>query len=211
MQRASFPAEIALNHLAHALLAGTDSDMLLGGMLGDFWRGAPDPSWRVGVTRGVILHRKIDVYTDRHEAVVAARNRFEAPYRRYAGILLDVYFDHVLARDALRESSDAMMSLSMRMLDLLDANRDWLPDDLNRFARYFRLAGLFASYAERATIENVLTGIGRRLKRDNPLATAGAILWENQTALDASFARFFPDLVRYAAEQRAAIDATTVT
>lgn len=194
-----------LNHLAHALLAGSDSDVLLGGMLGDFWRGAPDVSWRPGVRDGVVLHRKIDVYTDKHPIVDTARTLFDPPFRRFAGVLLDVYFDHVLARDWLRWSTQSLDALSERMLALLDANRDWLPPDLNRFAGYFRTVGLFASYADRNRIERVFAGIGQRFRHANPLAEAGPVLWERAAALDEAFERFFPDLQAFAAERRAAM------
>jgi acyl carrier protein phosphodiesterase len=92
-------AKSRVNHLAHALLAGPNDDVLLGSLLGDFWRGAPDPGWPEGVRAGVVLHRKIDVYTDSHPLVAAARSHFGTPWRRYAGILIDIYFDHVLVRE----------------------------------------------------------------------------------------------------------------
>lgn len=200
-----------MNHLAHALLAGSDPDMQLGGMLADFWRGAVDPSWQHGVRDGVILHRNIDVYTDSHADVVAARNLFDSPFRRFAGILLDIYFDHALARQWRSYSQEPIDALSARMLRLLDENAGWLPADLNRFARYFRSAGLFASYADRETIERVLAGMSQRLRHENPLAMAGPILWERSASLDAVFASFFPDLARYAAQRRAQLSAGGTT
>jgi acyl carrier protein phosphodiesterase len=191
-----------MNYLAHTFLSGPQSDVQLGGMLGDFWRGAPDRQWRPDVAGGVILHRKIDVYTDSHPLVAAARALFEPPLRRYAGILLDVYFDHVLARDWAQFSDEALPALSARTLDTLALNADWLPADLTRFAGYMRREGLFASYAQRATIEHVLGGISRRLSRANPLATAGAELWQRDAVLSATFGAFFADLRGFAAEKR---------
>jgi acyl carrier protein phosphodiesterase len=194
-----------MNHLAHAFLAGPDDQVLLGGLLGDFWRGAPDPLWPAGIRAGVVLHRKIDVYTDSHADVAAARALFVSPLRRYAGILLDVYFDHVLAADWSRQGREPLAELSARVEVLLRDNRRWLPPQLNRFADYFHRAGLFASYAERNTIERVLAGIGMRLKHANPLATAGPALWQRDAELNAAFARFFPELVAFATLKREAL------
>src|SRR6478736_6013453 len=191
-----------MNHLAHAFLAGADDQVLLGGMLGDFWHGAPDPQWPAGIRAGVVLHRKIDVYTDSHAELAGARALFTPPLRRYAGILLDVYFDHLLALDWPRQGREPLAELSARVEILLRDNRHWLPPQLNRFADYFHHAGLFASYAERDTIERVLTGIGRRLKHENPLATAGPALWQRDAELSAAFARFFPDLIEFATLKR---------
>ena len=191
-----------MNYLAHAFIAGEDTGLLLGAMLGDFWRGAPAAHWPAALQAGVRLHRKIDVYTDSHPQVTGARRLFAPPLRRYAGIILDVYFDHLLARDWHRHASEPLDQLSARMSALLAANRDWLPPRLNRFAGYFDAAGLFASYAERATIERVLAGIGQRLTRANPLADAGPALWSRERELEAAFAAFFPDLLAYAARER---------
>jgi acyl carrier protein phosphodiesterase len=162
------------------------------------------------VRAGVVLHRKIDVYTDSHADVAAARALFAPPLRRYAGILLDVYFDHVLAADWPQQGREPLDQLSARVEVLLRDNRSWLPPQLNRFAGYFHQAGLFASYAERDTIERVLAGIGRRLKHDNPLAAAGPALWQREAELKATFARFFPDLVAFATLKRETLLAAAV-
>lgn len=193
-----------MNHLAHALLAGSDADLLLGSLLGDFWRGAPEPAWRGGVRAGVVLHRKIDVYTDSHPTVAGARALFDAPWRRYAGILIDIYFDHALARDWPGDA-EPLEQLSARALATLEGNRDWLPAELNRFAGYFRANGLFAAYADRAAIERVLGGISRRLRHPNLLGDAGPVLWQRADELDAAFARFFPDLQAHARALRGEI------
>lgn len=195
-----------MNHLAHALLAGADADLLLGNLLGDFWRGAPDPAWRVGVAAGVQLHRKIDVYTDSHPVVAGARALFEAPWRRYAGILIDIYFDHALARD-WPASAEPLARLSARVAALLERNADWLPPDLNRFAGYFRANDLFAAYADRRVIERVLDGVSRRLRHPNRLGEAAPALWARAGELDAAFARFFPDLQLHAQELREELNA----
>jgi acyl carrier protein phosphodiesterase len=191
-----------MNHLAHAFLAGRDDQVLLGGLLGDFWRGAPDPLWPAGIRAGVVLHRKTDVYTDSHAEVAAARALFAPPLRRYAGILLDVYFDHVLAANWTLHASEPLAALSARVEELLRLNQHWLPARLNRFAGYFRQAGLFETYARREVIERVLAGISQRLKHDNPLGSAGPALWQRDAELKVAFARFFPELVAYAAGKR---------
>jgi acyl carrier protein phosphodiesterase len=192
-----------VNHLAHALLAGPNDDVLLGSLLGDFWRGAPDAGWPEGVRAGVVLHRNIDVYTDSHPYVAGVRSRFEAPWRRYAGILIDIYFDHVLAREWPRHADEPLEAFSARCAVLLERHAAWLPADLNHFTRYLRAHGLFAAYAQRSTIEQVLAGISRRLRHPNPLAQAGPALWALADELDGAFARFFPDLNAHARELRA--------
>jgi len=194
-----------MNHLAHVFLSGADADMRLGAMLGDFWRGALDPAWPPRVRAGVVLHRRIDVYTDSHPLVLEAKRLFDSPWRRFAGILLDVYFDHVLAREWASYADEPIDALSAATLTALDANAPWLPPELLRFARYMRAHGLFGRYAERAEIEQVLAGIGARLRHANPLHEAGPALWQQASALDACFAEFFPQLCAEALRLRAAL------
>ena len=192
-----------MNHLAHVLLAGSRPLARVGAMLGDFWRGAPDPSWPPDVEAGVRIHRKIDVYTDSHPVVAEARGLFEPPLRRYAGILLDVHFDHVLARDWPAHAGEPLAELSTGVITQLAAHAEWLPADLNRFAGYMQRHGLFAAYAQRAVIAQVLGGIGARLRHANPLAAAAPVLWRHADALEQAFARFFPDLRAESARLRA--------
>ena len=198
-----------MNHLAHVFLAGTQADAQLGGLLGDFCHGAPDPEWSQTVRSGIVLHRKIDVYTDSHPLIVAARSLFHAPLRRYAGILLDMYFDHALARNWPRFSAEPLAARSARTLDLLAANAAWLPPDLNRFAQYMRSRGLFTHYAQRTTIEDALGGISRRLRHANPLADAGPALWQREVQLNDVFEEFFPELRAFAVQQRVSLGLET--
>lgn len=188
-----------MNHLAHALLAGDDDALRLGGMLGDFVRGQPDPAWPAGVVAGIRLHRAIDVYTDAHPRVLAAKARLQPPYRRYAGILLDMWFDHCLARDFGRWSEIPLEAFSADLRRLLQTHADTLPPALQRFLVYMHTHDLPAGYAERATLSRALAGIGQRLTRDNPLHHAMPVLVEQHADLQADFEAFFPELQRFAA------------
>jgi len=192
-----------MNHLAHALLAGNDPDYVLGGMLGDFVHGPVPTSWRPGVQAGLRLHRAIDVYTDSHPVVVALRNHFQPPYRRYAGIVIDVWFDHLLARDFGRWCAQPLPAFSQALRELLAQHGNELPEDLLRFSLYMERFDLPLAYRERATIARVLGGISNRLSRANPLATAIEEAQRLETELAAAFEGFFPELLRFAEAQRA--------
>lgn len=186
-----------MNHLAHALLAGNDEALRLGGMLGDFVRGAPEADWPAGVAAGIRLHRAIDAYTDAHPQVLAAKARLEPPFRRYAGILLDVWFDHLLARDFDRWSSTPLDAFSGGLRQLLVDHRASLPPGLARFLAYMQVNDLPATYARPEVVGRALAGIGQRLRRDNPLADALPVLQANAPVLAGHFEAFFPDLLDF--------------
>lgn len=196
-----------MNHLAHALLAAPDEDLMFGGLIADFLRGRIDPALPRGVRLGVALHRSIDVFTDAHPQVVAARALFEPPYRRYAGILLDVWFDHLLARDWDRLGIGSLHAFSQTVQGLL-AHRDAeVPDPMRGFVRYLRARDLPERYADVDTIGEVLRGMSSRLSRANPLGEALPILVRLAPALAPRFAAFFPDLQAHVRAERARLDA----
>ena len=187
-----------MNHLAHALLAGADEGRILGGVLGDFVRGAPDPALPGGVREGIALHRAIDGFTDRHPDVLAARALFEPPYRRYAGIALDMWFDHCLARDFARWSTVPLEAFSSELRALLQRHDTLLPPAARRFARYMRANDLPAAYADPAALGRAMAGIGQRLARDNPLGDMLPVLEALDAPLQRHFEAFFPQLREFA-------------
>ncbi|MEO8998713.1 MAG: ACP phosphodiesterase [Rhodanobacter sp.] len=190
-----------MNHLAHVLLAGDDEWLQLGGMLGDFVRGQPDPGlFPPRVIAGIRLHRAIDVYTDAHPEVLAAKALLSPPYRCYAGILLDMWFDHCLARDFPRWSTQSLENCSDSLRALLHRHDALLPPVLRQFRGYMQVHALPAGYADRVMLGRALAGIGQRLSRDNPLDSALPVLVQREPELQERFEAFFPQLQVYARE-----------
>jgi acyl carrier protein phosphodiesterase len=187
-----------MNHLAHALLAGDDDGLRLGGLMGDFVRGAPDPALPPAVIAGIRLHRAIDSYTDAHPRVLAAKALLPPPYRRYAGILLDMWFDHCLARDFGHWSEASLPAFSSALRELLHGHDALLPPALRRFRRYMDVEDLPAGYADALVLGRALEGIGQRLSRANPLDSALPVLQQLDAPLQAQFEAFFPDLQGFA-------------
>jgi acyl carrier protein phosphodiesterase len=191
-----------MNLLAHALLAAPDAELMFGSLIGDFVRGRIDPGLPPAVRAGVALHRAIDVYTDGHAEVSSARALIAPPLRRYAGILLDVWFDHLLAREWPTYGEGALDDFSRRVRDLLDTSSALVPERMHGFIAYLGAHDLPAAYRDTAMIGDVLRGMSRRLSRANPVGDALPVL----VALDAPLARhfrvFFPELQRFAAAER---------
>jgi acyl carrier protein phosphodiesterase len=194
-----------MNHLAHALVAGSDAQIVLGSLLGDFWRGAPDPAWSAATRAGLFLHRRVDGFTDSDAQLARARALFQPPFRRYAGIMLDVYFDHLLAQRFAQFSAQSLDEYSGWILALLDTAKADLPEPMRRFVAYMRAHGLFASYANRAMLGQVLEGISHRLTRANPLAGSDRVLDDLAQPLGEAFVEFFPRLQEFASHELASL------
>jgi acyl carrier protein phosphodiesterase len=191
-----------MNLLAHALLASPDAELMLGSVVGDFVRGRIDPALPPKVRAGIALHRAIDGYTDAHADVASARALFEPPFRRYAGIMLDMWFDHLLARQWSRFGEDDLEAFSGRVRDVLAINAELVPERMRRFVAYLEANDLPAAYRDTAAIGNALRGMSRRLTRANPLGDALPVLVALHAPLQQCFEAFFPALRNFADVER---------
>ena len=185
-----------MNYLAHAWLARHSDDAILGGLLGDFVFGQSVlQDWRPSVRIEIVRHRRIDRYTDDHPAVVEARALF-GPLRRYAGIVLDVYFDHCLAREWQRWNDAPLDAFTARIYRVLDEHRDELPPRLQAVAPRMAAHDWLGSYRERSNVDHAVRGIATRLSRNGErLVECLDVLRANEAAVDAAFEVFFPDLI----------------
>jgi acyl carrier protein phosphodiesterase len=189
-----------MNHLAHALLADAGGvEFALGSAQGDFVHGHPDPAWPAARQAGLRFHRAIDHYTDAHPEVVSARNLFEPPLRRYAGIMLDIWFDHLLVRDWPHCCAEEPLArFSQRWLALLDARAAELPESLRGFLAWMHAHGLPEAYGDEATLDVVFHALARRLSRPSPIGDALSALRDRAAPLQRHFDAFFPGLVVHA-------------
>ena len=191
-----------MNHLAHTVLAGPDPLLVAGGLLGDFWRGAPDPAWPQALAAGVLLHRRIDTLADTNPRTVEARRRFEPPFRRYAGILLDVWFDHLLACSFERLCGTTLREHVERVYAILWSDDPHWPAPFRLFAARLVPRDGLARYLERGHVETVLERISERLVRENPVALALPVLESLEAPLERDFEALWPELVRSAEGER---------
>ena len=194
-----------MNHLAHALLAAPDEDLMFGGLIADFLRGALDPALPSRVREGVRLHRAIDRTTDSHPEVAAARALFEPPLRRYAGVVLDLWFDHLLARDWDRYGVGALGDFSRTVQRLIADRQAQAPPRMQGFLRYMKANDLPRAYGDRAMIERVFADLSQRIGRENPLGDALAQIAPREAAIQRHFDAFMPDLMAWAERERMAL------
>ena len=185
-----------MNYLAHAWLARHSDEAILGALLGDFVFGRSTlPDWPPEIRVEIIRHRRIDRYTDTHPAVTAARMQF-GDLRRYAGIVLDVYFDHCLARDWSRWSDVPLDDFTTRIYRILKQHRDQLPPRLHAIAPHMAAHDWLGSYRHRASVDRAIHGISTRLSRNGDrLIACLPVLRDHETMVDATFEVFFPELV----------------
>jgi acyl carrier protein phosphodiesterase len=183
-----------VNYLAHLYLAEQSSEGLLGSLLGDFVKGRLDGRFPDTVRRGIALHRAIDSFTDAHPLHLESRNRIAGERRRYAGIIIDVCYDHFLCKNWQDYSNESLDCFVARVYDVLREHQNELPDRLRRMVPHMIADDWLGSYAELANVGRALEGISRRMTRSNPLAGAVIEIEINYAALEGDFQRFFPQL-----------------
>jgi acyl carrier protein phosphodiesterase len=187
------------------LLADGDDGLRLGAILGDFVRGSVDDSQLpIPVQRGIQLHRFIDQYTDGLPELVELRQRFNPPFRRYAGIIIDVAFDHELAKRWNQYSAVSLRQFDKDVRNVLAEYDEILPQELKGFMRYADRRGLFAAYLNKDEILFSLTGLGRRLSRTNPLHQVDEIWSEYEEDLTRGFDLVFPQVQQAVADWKTA-------
>jgi acyl carrier protein phosphodiesterase len=191
-----------MNYLAHLYLAGPEPEALLGALMGDFVKGPLGERFPPGITRALALHRRIDVFTDAHPVTAESRARVTPARRRFAGIMVDLFFDHFLARDWEQHSAEPLEAFTARVYALLDQHDAVLPERLRLIAPRMAQFDWLGSYTRIESVHAALDGISRRLKRENRLEGAGVELEANYAALETDFRAFFPDAVRFVREIR---------
>ena len=186
-----------MNYLAHLHLGGQRPGQLLGSLYGDFVKGRLQGQFDPEIEAAIQLHRSIDMFTDRHPLVDVSLSRFSLTRRRYAGIVLDVFFDHCLARDWTLYADRSLEDFTSQVYRVLAAEPQ-LPGRLAQIAPPMAANDWLGSYRDFAVLEQVLRGISRRLTRPEELAEAMQELRLLYEPLSEDFRLFYPQLQDFA-------------
>lgn len=197
-----------MNYLAHALLAGPLATDRIGGVIGDFVKGPlqPRPVWLgAALADGVMLHRRIDSFSDTHPAFRRSRARVSEVRRRFGGIMVDMFYDHFLAVHWQRFSAEPLLAFTTETYRLIGAHDAPLPDSFGPVFARMAAQDWLASYRDSASVALALDRMAQyRLRQPNPLAGAGEELLREYAGLEADFLAFFPDALAFAETERGA-------
>ena len=200
-----------MNYLAHILLAPDDSEAQLGALLGDFVKVPSVETYGPTMNREILLHRKIDSFTDSHALVLAQKALFRRETRRFAGILLDVYYDHLLARDWANFCARPLHEFVQRFYAGAANFRAVFPHDFSYAFDRMVADNWLESYREFAGVEQALRRIGKRVpKFAGPLSEGLVDLSTNERDISRTFPEFFASLMRFAGEKRSDMSAGEV-
>ena len=184
----------AVNFLAHALLSPDDDEIRAGNVCADLIKGRVDGAATPGIVTGVALHRAIDRFADRHRAFKACMSHVAPPRRRYARVIVDVFFDHCLARSWTRYSTVSLDAFVEHVCAQMARQADAVPiRDRARLDRMLESRWL-GMYGTRAGLDRAFAGLARRARFGHRLEEAADDLDRHYPAIEASFHVLMPAL-----------------
>lgn len=190
-----------MNYLAHFHLSYGNDDLLTGALLGDFVKGPLTGQRSTTLEQGILLHRKIDAFTDGHSALRETHRLFDKPYRRYAGIMTDVVFDHFLNRHWQRFHPQPLEQFSEEIYQHL-LNNPHLGPQAQQQADNLARHKVLENYRHWQTVSVALEKIGQRIRGNNPLHSAGDEMQRFYVDLEQQFLLFYPQLQQHVAAIR---------
>jgi acyl carrier protein phosphodiesterase len=186
-----------MNYLAHLYLAEDSPESVLGSIMGDFVKGAIGDRYPPKVKRGIELHRKIDAYTDSHPTTRASRNLYSSARRRFAGIIVDLCYDHFLYRHWSEFTDVALDQFISRIYDILMAHKAVLPARLVAMIPVMIREDWLGSYQDLMGVEKALSRLSERVTNGDRLLGAIEEIKLHYRSLEANFLIFFPDLIHF--------------
>ncbi len=191
-----------MNFLAHFHLAWPEPGLVAGALEGDYLKGPLRGQRPADIEAGVRLHRAIDAYTDSHPVMEDLRQAFPTHLRRYAGILIDISFDHYLSLAWSRYHRQPLPDFALAVYSVLEHRHDQLGAGAQRMARRLVEYDILTCYHRWDAVTGTAERIGERLRRGNALAGVEPALTPLRPALESAFTAFYPELQDFAADYR---------
>ena len=186
-----------MNFLAHIYLAGDDQELIIGNFIADMVKGRQIENYQDGVIRGIELHRKIDSFTDNHPIVDQSKRRLRNRYRLYSGVIVDMFYDHYLARNWNEYSIQPLPRFVSHAYGLLLKNYFMLPVRAKNLLPFMIASNWLVNYSNLDKLKQHFQGLAKRTPFKSGMETAVEDLEQYYDEFGAEFAAFFPDLIAY--------------
>lgn len=183
-----------MNFLGHAFLSGNNEKLLLGNFIGDFVKGREYKNFEPEISLGIMLHRFIDSYTDDHPVVSKSKDLFREKYRHYAGVVIDVAYDHFLAKNWHLFHSIDLLPFTQSIYAIMDAHKDILPERFKFVLGYMKRDNWLFHYSKLEGINRALTGMSKRTKFNSHMEHATKDIRANYEVLENDFLTFMPEI-----------------
>lgn len=185
-----------MNYLAHAFLSNNNTDLLIGNFIADHLRGNDFKNYKREIVEGIYLHRRIDTFTDAHPNFKASKRLFYDGFEKYSGILIDIYFDHLLAKNFNSYSGIALKEFCDNVYSIYTQNQNILPKSSSNFLDYVLKNNIYYEYSSLQGIERVLFHLSYRIKHNVMLNESIVLFKQHEKELEENFFIFFKDAIK---------------
>ncbi len=193
-----------MNFLAHIYLSGDNDFIKIGNFMADGIRGNDYLNFPDEVKKGIILHRHIDTFTDAHPTYRKSKHRLHEKYGHYAGVIMDILYDHFLAKNWSIYSNEPLEDYAAKFYKSLEDNYDILTEKTKGMMPYMMERNWLVSYATIAGIEMILFQMDYRTKHRAHMQEAITELQEFYVKFEEEFTLFFEELRNFV-DQKLAI------
>lgn len=190
-----------MNFLAHTYLSGCNEEIIVGNFMGDYVKGKNYLLFPEEVKKGILIHRDIDTFTDMHQITSRNKRRVAARYHKYAGIIIDIFYDHFLASQWDQFSDLPLQDFVSRTYDLLKRNYKVLPEAIKRWFPTFLENNWMMAYRTTDGIELVLERMSANTSLPNHAGYAVEVLKEQYSVFEEDFLEFFPLIIEFLEEK----------
>ncbi len=186
-----------MNFLAHLYLSRNNKECIIGNFIADHVKGSKMNSYSNGIKAGILFHRKIDQFTDSNPVVQRTVLNLRPYFRKYSGVVLDMFYDHFLGNDWSKYSDSALEDFTDSMYSVLNESFHILPPRSQFILPYMMGEDWLTGYRTFEGLNNALTGISQRTTFYSNLDKAVEYLKDEYELYKDSFDEFFPQLVEY--------------
>ena len=184
-----------MNYLAHLYLSQDNGLSMAGNLMADFLKHVELSEQPESVLRGIENHRATDKFTDSHALVLGLKEHFNPDFRRFVPIMLDVTFDHMLAKHWMDFHDEPLGQFTQQAYERLEDASQHMPDIMLQRIRGMAKRDWLGAYIELETVEKTLEEISNRIRFENTLDMSFSEVIDQYDRIEESFLSFFPELV----------------
>jgi acyl carrier protein phosphodiesterase len=184
-----------MNFLAHIYLSGDNDLLKIGNFMADGIHGKNFDAFPLDIQKGIILHREIDTFTDAHPILRQSTKRLHPNYHHYSGIIVDIFYDHFLAKNWSRYSNETLENFTERFYQSLRDNYDFLNEKTRKMLPYLIQQNWLMSYQTIEGIEDILVKMDNRMIHNSIMRLSVTELRTFNAEFEQEFTAFFEELL----------------
>ncbi|WP_396184208.1 ACP phosphodiesterase [Flavobacterium sp.] len=194
-----------MNFLAHIYLSGDDDLVKIGNFMADSIRGQSYNDYLPDIKKGILLHRAIDTFTDAHPIFRKSKHRLHEKYGHYSGVIIDIFYDHFLAKNWKNYSAISLEETSSAFYENLQINYDLLTEPIKKMMPFMIAQNWLVSYATIEGLTMILFQMDHRTKNRVVMHESILELKEFYFDFENEFTQFFEEIRLHCKEKITAL------